>query len=98
MIPLNYITIAGMIFSAIVTIIIIYIYCKNNRNSTNRRRNRISPEMFQVLANIILERNREQAIRNYQTEQKEIELTEMKDKYRVIIINPDNNISLGSKK
>lgn len=97
MVPLNYIAIFGMIFSAIVTIIIIYNYCKTNINSTNRRRNRISPEMFQVLANIILERNREQAIRNYETEQKEIELTKMKDKYKVIIINPDDNISLGSK-
>tara|TARA_Y100000389_G_C17356772_1_gene461539 strand:- start:509 stop:727 length:219 start_codon:yes stop_codon:yes gene_type:complete len=70
MILLNYIAIAGMIILAIVTIIFIYNYCKNNINSTNKRRNRISPEMFQVLANIILERNREQAIRNYQTEKK----------------------------
>ena len=100
MILVNQIAIVGMIISVTAAIIVIYNHCKtNNFYQTRRRRNnRISPEMFHVLARIINERNREQARRYNEERIKEIELTQMKDKYKVIIINPDNNIELGIQK
>ena len=90
---INIIAIVGTIISATVTIIILYNYFKENHffMSRPRRRNRISPEMFHVLARIIQERN------NEEESKKEIELTPIKQNKFVIIVNPDNKISLGSE-
>ena len=90
---INIIAIIGIFILSIATILILYNYFKENHFFTSRprRRNRISPEMFHVLARIIQERN------NEEESKKEIELTPIKQNKFVIIVNPDNKISLGSE-
>jgi hypothetical protein len=90
---INIIAIIGIFILSIATILILYNYFKENHffMSRPRRRNRISPEMFHVLARIIQERN------NEEESKKEIELTPIKQNKFVIIVNPDNKISLGSE-
>tara|TARA_B100000902_G_C26853956_1_gene689638 strand:+ start:386 stop:661 length:276 start_codon:yes stop_codon:yes gene_type:complete len=87
----------------VVTIIIIYNYCNNIIFYQRRRRsrNRLSPEMYNVLERILIERNIEQARINQEEEEKKIKEIELKqkqnkNKYKVIIINPDENIELGT--
>tara|TARA_Y100000741_G_C18015330_1_gene461949 strand:+ start:335 stop:625 length:291 start_codon:yes stop_codon:yes gene_type:complete len=85
----------GMTISFFVTVFIIYsaVWGWRRRNWVRRnRRNRISPEMFDVLARVILERNAEMVRR------REIELTEVRNKYKhtVIVINPDEKIQIGT--
>ena len=95
---INIIIISGIFILIGLIISIIFIFTKiNNTRQRRRRNNRISPEMYNILANIIRERNRERVIRNYEARKKELELIEMKNKYRVVVINPDNNIELGIK-
>jgi len=96
MLLINIIAILGIFFSFIATILVIYNHCKiNNFNRPVRRNNRISPEMFHVLARVIEERNRQARINYEEEEKKEIELTKYKIKNKVIIINPNNNLELG---
>lgn len=99
MIPwLNIIAYIGMTISFFATVFIIYsaVWGWRRRNWVRRnRRNRISPEMFEVLARVIQERNAEMVRR------REIELTEVREsrnkyKHTVIVINPDEKIQIGT--
>ena len=86
---------AGIVLCFIVAAFSIYSACWGARRRRWVRRNRsnqISPEMFQVLARVILERNAEMVSR------REIELTEVRNKYKhtVIVVNPDEKIQLGT--
>ncbi len=103
MILIDILAIIGIIITVTATIIVLYLHFKANRCygcCWSRRRNinnrRISPEMFQTLAIIINERNRER-LRLNNANKREIELTEIRRKNNdmVVIINPDNNIQLG---
>ena len=100
---INIIVLIGVIICFVSTfLILIKYFIENNIFFTRRRRsNRISPEMFFALSSLIEERNRLFQQR-YQEEQRqrEIELTEIrnKNKHTVIIINPNNNIQLGESK
>ena len=96
---LDIISYVGMTISILVTLYIIFVaiwgerirHMRNRRNRRNRS-NRISPEMFNVLATLIQERNAEMVRR------KEIELTEIRNKYKhtVIVVNPDEKIQIGT--
>ena len=70
--------------------------CWQRRRARRNRSNQISPYMFDVLARIIEERNI--ITRLEQEHAREIELTEVRNKYKhtVIIINPDEEIQLGT--
>ena len=89
---INIIAIIGTIISVTATTIIIYKFLKDNNfcMSRTRRRNRISPEMFRVLARIIEERNQQLS---------EIELKSRSDNISknkfIVVVNPDNKIVLG---
>ena len=91
---INIIAIIGTIISVTATTIIIYKFLKDNNfcMSRPRRRNRISPEMFRVLARIIEERNQQLS---------EIELKSRSDNISknkfIVVVNPDNKIVLGSE-
>ena len=91
---INIIAIVGTIISVTATVIIIYQFLKDNNfcMSRPRRRNRISPEMFRVLARIIEERNQQLS---------EIELKSRSDNISknkfIVVVNPDNKIVLGSE-
>ena len=94
---INIIAIIGTIISVTATTIIIYKFLKDNNFCMSRPRrrnriNRISPEMFQVLARIIEERNRQIS---------EIELKSRSDNISknkfIVVVNPDNKIVLGSE-
>ena len=91
---INIIAIVGTIISVTATTIIIYKFLKDNNfcMSRPRRRNRISPEMFRVLARIIEERNQQLS---------EIELKSRSDNISknkfIVVVNPDNKIVLGSE-
>ena len=64
----------------------------------NRRNNRIiaiSPETYQIITRLIYARNVERIRQNYERK-KEIEMVNMNN--HVIIINPNNDITLGIKK
>lgn len=93
---LDILSYVGMTISLLVTIyiIIVAIWGERIRHMRNRRNrsNRISPEMFNVLATLIQERNAEMVRR------KEIELTEIRNKYKhtVIVVNPDEKIQIGT--
>jgi len=93
---LDIISYVGMTISILVTLYIIFmaIWGERIRHMRNRRNrsNRISPEMFNVLATLIQERNAEMVRR------KEIELTEIRNKYKhtVIVVNPDEKIQIGT--
>ena len=96
------IAIIGMIISSTVSLIIFYNFCKTNDFFgliivRNRRGNRISPEMFHVLARIIRERD-EHIINEYQYRQREIEMIEYNKRDKIVIINPNNNIEIGIEK
>lgn len=69
---------------------------RRERWARRNRSNQISPYMFDVLARIIEERNI--ITRLEQEHAREIELTEVRNKYKhtVIIINPDEEIQLGT--
>lgn len=96
MLLINIIAILGIFFSFIATILVIYNHCKiNNFHRPVRRNNRISPEMFHVLARIIQERNNQARINYEEEKKKEIELNKYNIKNKVLIINPDNNLELG---
>jgi hypothetical protein len=89
---------AGIVLCFFVAAFSIYSACWGARRRRWVRRNRsnqISPEMFQVLARVILERNAEMVRR------REIELTEVREvknkyKHMVIVVNPDEKIQLGT--
>ena len=91
---INIIAIIGIIISGTVTSIIIYKFLKDNNfcMSRPRRRNRISPEMYRVIARLVEERNRQIS---------EIELKSRSDNISknkfIVVVNPDNNIVLGSE-
>ena len=92
---LDIISYVGLSISILVTIFIIYsaVWGERRRRWARRNRsNRISPEMFNVLATLIQERNAEMVRR------KEIELTEIRNKYKdtVIVVNPDEKIQIGT--
>ena len=97
------IAIIGMIISFIVTLIIFYNFCKTNNYfglivvRRRNRRNRISPEMYHVLARILHERQ-QNMINEYQYRKREIEMVEFNKLKKIIIINPDNNIDIGIEK
>ena len=94
----NIIAYVGMTLCFLVTVFIIYSACwaeRRRRWARRNRSNRISPEMFDVLARVILERNAEMVRR------REIELTEVREtrnkyKHTVIVINPDEKIQIGT--
>ena len=92
------IAIIGMVISFTATTIIFYNFCKTNNFFgliRNRRINRISPEMFHILARIIQQRN-EQIINEYQyNRDREIEMIEYNKRDKIVIINPNNNIEIG---
>ena len=106
------IAIVGIIITITATIIVLYNYIMGNRcygriywrgrRRGNIRNNRVSPEMFDVLARIIHERNMialiEQRRQREIEYRREIELTEMRNKYKetIIIVNPDEKIQLGT--
>ena len=100
MIPwLNIIAYVGMTICFFVTVFIIYsvVWRWRRENWVRRNRsNRISPEMFVVLARVIQERNI--ITRLEQEHVREIELTEIRNKYKhtVIVVNPDEEIQLGT--
>ena len=89
------IAIIGMVISFTATTIIFYNFCKTNNFFgliRNRRINRISPEMFHILARIIQQRN-EQIINEYQyNREREIEMIEYNKRDKIVIINPNNKI------
>ena len=75
-------------------------FCRTNNFFgfiNTRRRNRISPEMFHILAQIIRQRD-DQVINDYEYRKKEVEMVEFNNLDKVIILNPDNNIELGIEK
>jgi hypothetical protein len=99
MITITIIAIVVMIISSIISVIIFYNFCKTNNFFglilVRNRRNRISPEMYHVLARILRERE-ENMINEYQyNRDREIEMIEYNKRDKVIIINPNNNIEIG---
>ena len=93
---INIIAIVGTIISVTVTIIILYNYFKENNffMTRPRRRNRISPEMFRVLVRIIEERNRQ--LSDIELQSRTNNISKKKNKF-IVVVNPDNNIVLGSE-
>ena len=93
---INIIAIIGIIISGTVTSIIIFKFFKDNNfcMSRQRRRNRISPEMYRVIARLVEERNRQIS----ETELKSRSGYESKKQKKIIVVlNPDNKIFLGSE-
>ena len=93
---INIIAIIGTIISVTATIIIIYQFLKENHffMTRPRRRNRISPEMFRVLVRVIEERNRE--LGEIELQSISDNVSKKKNKF-IVVVNPDNNIVLGSE-
>ena len=93
---INIIAIIGTIISVTATIIILYNYFKENNffMTRPRRRNRISPEMFRVLVRIIEERNRQ--LSDIELQSRTNNISKKKNKF-IVVVNPDNNIVLGSE-
>ena len=96
---INIIAIIGTIISVTATIIIIYQFLKENNFCMSRQRqrntrNRISPEMFRVLVRVIEERNRQ--LSDIELQSRTNNISKKKNKF-IVVVNPDNNIVLGSE-
>jgi hypothetical protein len=97
MLLINIIAIVGILITCIATIIVLYNHCKINNffRPVRSRNNRISPEMFHVLARVIDERNNQARINYEEEKKKEKKLKQYDINNKILIINPDNNLELG---
>lgn len=86
---INLISIIGTIILFFILLLFIIIFIRRNR----RNNRRITPEMYQRLAQLIRARNIERVCENYKIKKREIEMIKMKDS--IVIVNPNEDIVLG---
>ena len=88
---IDQVAIVGIFVLFLISLSFMIINIQRNRRNNRRR---ISPETYQIITRLIYARNVERIRQNYERK-KEIEMVNMDN--HVIIINPNNDITLGIK-
>ena len=88
---IDQVAIVGIFVLFLISLSFMIINIQRNRRNNRRR---ISPETYQIITRLIYARNVERLRQNYKRK-KEIEMVNMDN--HVIIINPNDDITLGIK-